>query len=59
MFIDYRNESKTPDLYAAWKNHWVDPVLNHQDYLELLGPERVAGLAIKNHDFSEVADFGY
>jgi glutaconate CoA-transferase subunit A len=59
MFIDYRNQSRTPELYADWKKHWVDDVHQYQDYLELLGPDRVAGLAIKNHVFAETADYGY
>jgi glutaconate CoA-transferase subunit A len=59
MFIDYRNDSKTPDLYDGWKKRWVDTVNNHQDYLDLLGPERVAGLAIKNHVVAEGVDYGY
>ena len=59
MFIDYRNQSKTPGLYADWKKQWVDKVHHHQDYLELLGPNRVAGLAIKNHVYSGSVDFGY
>ncbi len=59
MFIDYRNQSKTAALYAAWKKHWVDSVHSHEDYLKLLGPERIAELAIKNHVFSETVDFGY
>lgn len=59
MFIDYRNESKTTGLYAKWKKRWVDHVHDHQDYLELLGPDRVAGLAIKNHVMAEGVDYGY
>lgn len=59
MFIDYRNESKTTGLYAKWKKRWVDNVHDHQDYLELLGPDRVAGLAIKNHVMAEGVDYGY
>ena len=59
MFLDYRNESKTPDLYAKWKKRWVDNVRDHQDYQELLGPDRVAGLAIKNHVYAETVDYGY
>jgi glutaconate CoA-transferase subunit A len=58
-FIDYRNASRTPRLYADWRKCWVDIVHNHQDYLELLGPDRVAGLAIKNHVYSETVDYGY
>jgi len=58
-FIEYRNESKTPELFAAWQNRWVDPVHSYQDYLDLLGEERVAGLALKHHVMSEPVDFGY
>jgi glutaconate CoA-transferase subunit A len=59
MFIDYRNDSKTPGLYAAWKKRWVDDVHSFQVYLDQLGPERLAGLAIKNHVYAETVDYGY
>ncbi|MBW2441856.1 MAG: CoA transferase subunit A [Deltaproteobacteria bacterium] len=59
MFIDYRNESKTTGLYAKWKNRWVDNVDSHQKYLDLLGPERITRLAIKNHVYAETVDYGY
>ncbi|MGD1973062.1 MAG: CoA-transferase, partial [Desulfobacterales bacterium] len=52
-FIDYRNESKTAALFAKWQHRWVDNIQNHQAYLDLLGPERMAALAIKNHVFSD------
>jgi glutaconate CoA-transferase subunit A len=58
-FIDYRNESKTAALFAKWQHRWVDNIQNHRAYLDLLGPERMAGLAIKNHVFSETVDYGY
>jgi glutaconate CoA-transferase subunit A len=59
MFIDYRNESKTPESYAKWKKQWVDHVGSYQDYLDLLGSERTASLAIKNHVYAETVDYGY
>ena len=59
MFIDYRNESKTSELYNNWKKRWVDNVHDHHDYLELLGPARIAGLAINNHVVAEGVDYGY
>lgn len=59
MFIDYRNDSKTPALYADWRKHWVDEVHGHEDYLDRLGPERVAALAIKNHVVAAGVDYGY
>jgi glutaconate CoA-transferase subunit A len=58
-FIDYRNESKTAALFAKWQHRWVDNIQNHQAYLDLLGPERMAALAIKNHVFSDSVDYGY
>ena len=58
-FIDYRNESKTAALFAKWQHRWVDNIQNQQAYLDLLGTERMAGLAIKNHVFSESVDYGY
>ncbi len=58
-FIDYRNESKTVARFAKWKHRWVDNIHRHEDYLDLIGPRRMAGLAIKNHVFSETVDYGY
>ena len=59
MFIEYRNDSKTPGLYADWKKRWVDNIQSYQEYLDQLGSERVAGLAIKNHVLAEAVDYGY
>ncbi len=58
-FIDYRESSKTPPDFAAWQAQWVDSVQSSPDYLNLLGPDRMAALAIKNHAYSEVVDYGY
>ena len=59
MFIDYRNHSRTSEGYANWKKYWVDDVHHYKDYLSLLGPDRIAGLAIKNHVLAETVDYGY
>ncbi len=58
-FIDYRTDSRTPEAYSHWLKKWVDNVQSSDDYLKLLGEKRVAGLVLKNHVFSEPADFGY
>ena len=58
-FIDYRNESKTAQMFADWQNRWVDGIHNPEAYQDLLGPERMAGLAIKKHAWSEPVDYGY
>jgi glutaconate CoA-transferase subunit A len=58
-FIDYRNESKTPEQFADWQDRWISNIQTPDDYRKLLGPGRMAGLAIKNHDWSEPVDYGY
>jgi glutaconate CoA-transferase subunit A len=58
-FIDYRAESKTPESFARWLKRWVEGIQSSNDYMKLLGKKRAAGLALKNHVFSEPADFGY
>jgi len=58
-FIDYRNQSKTPELFTQWQNHWVDGIHGHAQYLKLLGQKRSEALGIKNHDWSEPVDYGY
>jgi glutaconate CoA-transferase subunit A len=59
MFIDYRNQSKTPGLFADWRKRWVDNIHSYQEYLDQLGSERVSGLAIQNHVYAETVDYGY
>jgi glutaconate CoA-transferase subunit A len=58
-FIDYRNQSKTPELFTLWQKRWVDGIHSFKEYQELLGPERMEGLGIKKHDWSEPVDYGY
>jgi len=58
-FIDYRNESKTPELFDGWQKRWVDNIQSYQDYLKLLGEKRIAELALKHHVMSETVDYGY
>jgi glutaconate CoA-transferase subunit A len=58
-FIEYRNQSKTPEVFSNWQKHWVENIQSSQDYLELLGGKRVADLTLKIHDLSEPVDYGY
>lgn len=58
-FIDYRNESKTPELFSDWQNRWVNSIHSSADYREFLGLERMERLAIQNHDYAETVDYGY
>jgi len=58
-FIDYRNESKSPELFSDWENRWVNSIHSSAEYRELLGSERMEGLCIQNHDYAETVDYGY
>jgi len=58
-FIDYQRDSRTPQAFARWKTQWVEGLQSSEDYLAMLGPERIAGLALKNHALSEAVDYGY
>jgi glutaconate CoA-transferase subunit A len=58
-FIDYRNESKSPELFSDWENRWVNSIHSSAEYRELLGSERMEGLGIQNHDYAETVDYGY
>jgi len=58
-FIEYRNESKTPEAFEKWLRLWVDNVKSSDDYLRLLGKERILKLELKKHMLSEPVDYGY
>jgi len=58
-FIEYRNESKTSEAFEKWLRLWVDNVKSSDDYLRLLGKERILKLELKKHMLSEPVDYGY
>lgn len=58
-FLDYRDESRSEADYAHWKQRWIDTVPTRDAYLQRLGPERTAALALKEHVYSEPVDYGY
>ncbi|MBW2041424.1 MAG: CoA transferase subunit A [Deltaproteobacteria bacterium] len=58
-FIDYRNCSKTPEGFRAWRKEWVDPVDDGRTYAEILGKARRESLAIKHRRPSVPVDYGY
>jgi len=58
-FIEYREDSKTPQKFEKWMKYWIDNVKTSDDYIRLLGNERVVKLKLINHLLSEPADYGY
>lgn len=59
MFLDYQEESQTPEAFLEWQARWVDGVRSSEDYVARLGEERVAGLRLKHHAPAEAVDYGY
>ena len=58
-FIDYRNESRSAEDFARWRERWVDAVKQPEECLSLIGPERMEALKLKHHLNSEPVDYGY
>src|SRR5438105_3367143 len=59
FFQQYHEQSKTPADFAQWAQRWVYGIAHRNDYLRLLGAERVAALRTKQHAYAAAADFGY
>jgi glutaconate CoA-transferase subunit A len=59
VFIDYRNESQSEEGFANWQERWVDSVRTAQDYMSLLGVERMKSLELKHHLYTQPVDYGY
>lgn len=59
FFPEYHDQTRTPEKSQEWLDTWVYGVRDRNEYLEKLGAERLAGLAIKNHAYAAPADFGF
>jgi glutaconate CoA-transferase subunit A len=59
FFEDYHDDSKTPEDFAHWAEHWVYGVSGVHEYGARLGEERVQALAVKQHAYAVATDFGY
>ena len=58
-FLDYREESKTPEAFAGWLAEWVDGTSGTDGYLARLGEARLNALRLKGHAPSAGVDYGY
>ncbi|MDQ1330157.1 MAG: glutaconate CoA-transferase, subunit [Thermodesulfobacteriota bacterium] len=58
-FIEYRNDSKTPEVFEKWLRLRVDNIKNSDDYLRLLGKERISKLKLRKQMISEPVNYGY
>ncbi len=58
-FLDYRSASSTVRDFAQWRKTWIDDVSDRNAYMDLVGKQRMTALELKQHLFSEAADYGY
>lgn len=59
FFEEYHQQSKTPDDFAHWAEHWVHGVADVHEYAARLGEERASALRVKQHAYAAATDFGY
>ena len=59
FFPEYHDQTRTAEKSKAWLNEWVYGVRDRKEYLQKVGEQRLAGLAIKNHAYAAPADFGF
>jgi len=59
FFLEYRDASRSPDVYARWKRQWIDSAGSRDEYLKLLGSGRMTALALKEPVYSEPVNYGF
>ncbi len=59
FFTEYHEQSRTLADYEHWLRRWVYDVADRRAYLERLGADRLATLAVRQPAFSAPANFGY
>jgi glutaconate CoA-transferase subunit A len=59
FFQQYHAETKTQSDFAAWVERWVSGLADRAEYARQLGPDRVAGLGVKQHAYAAQTDYGY
>jgi len=59
VFLDYQNQSRTPELFVSWMDQWIFSIPSIHQYVETLGAVCLSRLSITHHDYSEPVDYGY
>jgi glutaconate CoA-transferase subunit A len=59
FFSQYHEQTRRLEDFEDWLAHWVVQVTDRQEYWKQLGAGRAESLAVKEHAFSALADFGY
>jgi glutaconate CoA-transferase, subunit A len=58
-FAEYHRQTRTPEGFAAWLDEWVLSLPDRAAYLERLGRNRWAGLALRASRLAAPVDYGY
>ena len=58
-YMTYHQESREREAYYKWLEKWVLGVRNREEYLKVLGEEKIKSLLIKRHRRSRPVDYGY
>jgi len=58
-YIEYHHKSRERDGYLEWLGRWVLGVRDREEYLNLLGEEKVKSLLVKRHRKSLPVDYGF
>jgi glutaconate CoA-transferase subunit A len=59
-FLEYQQNSKTPEIFQEWMNRHVMDVLDRDDFMkQIVGHGKMENLAIKNSSFTEPVNYGY
>jgi len=58
-YMTYHQESKNREGYLKWLEKWVAGVGGREEYLNLLGEEKIKSLLVKRHRKSLPVDYGY
>jgi len=58
-YQEYHRQTKTREEFEAWLRQWVLGARGRDEYLGLLGPERVEGLKVRKHAYAARTDFGH
>lgn len=59
FFHQYHVESRTAEGFSAWARKWILDLPDHAAYLNRVGEERLASLAVKEHRWAAPVDYGY
>ncbi len=58
-YMTYHQESRKREGYLKWLEKWVSGVKDREEYLKLLGEEKVKSLLVEHHRKSLPVDYGY